>query len=88
MPKRFPVINDNSAEEERAIATGIASDADTREITATDRVVRVGRPPGQTKAQVTVRLDKDLLEILRSPEPKGWQTRLNQALRDALTRTS
>ncbi|MDF1736005.1 MAG: BrnA antitoxin family protein [Minwuia sp.] len=88
MPKRMPMIRDNTDEEERAIQKGIRSDPDAPEILPSQKVARVGRPVGQSKKQVTVRLDKDLLEILRAPEPKGWQTRLNQALRDALTRTT
>ncbi len=85
MSRRPPVIRDNTPEEEHEISNAIGADPDTVEISASHRTVRVGRPPGQTKAQVTVRLDKDLLDILKKPEPKGWQTRLNKALRDALT---
>lgn len=84
MSKRLPIIRDNTPEEELALRRSIEADADTAEVTASRRVVRVGRPSGQTKTQVTVRLDKDLLEKLKSPEPRGWQTRLNSVLRNAL----
>lgn len=45
---------------------------------------RRGRPSGRTKEQVTVRIDKDVLAALQTPDPKGWQTRLNEALRAGL----
>jgi uncharacterized protein (DUF4415 family) len=45
-----------------------------------------GRPPSPApKRQVTIRLDPDLLDRLRATGP-GWQTRLNEALRDWLAR--
>ncbi|WP_367185256.1 BrnA antitoxin family protein [Limnohabitans sp. Rim8] len=40
-----------------------------------------GRPAGSgVKEQVAIRLDKEILEAFRA-EGKGWQTRINQALR-------
>lgn len=45
-----------------------------------------GRPVGSlsaTKEQVTLRLDSDVLAKFRATGP-GWQTRVNDALRDAL----
>ena len=47
-------------------------------------VVR-GRPPsqGRAKAQVTLRLDPDILERFRADGP-GWQGRINAALRGVL----
>lgn len=47
-------------------------------------VVR-GRPPsmGRAKAQVTLRLDPDILERFRADGP-GWQGRINAALRKAV----
>lgn len=43
-----------------------------------------GRPAlEQPKRQVTLRLDADLLDALRATGP-GWQTRVNQALREWL----
>jgi uncharacterized protein (DUF4415 family) len=45
-----------------------------------------GRPPSPSpKRHVTIRLDPDLLDRLRATGP-GWQTRLNEALRDWLAR--
>lgn len=50
------------------------------------RLIRRGRPPSPTaKRQVTIRLDPDLLDRLRATGP-GWQTRLNEALRDWLSK--
>ena len=44
---------------------------------------RIGRPPGRTKERVTIRLDKDLVEKLRATG-RGWQTRVNDMLREAV----
>jgi len=47
-------------------------------------LVRRGRPPAVIrKAQVTLRLDADVLDTFRSGGP-GWQSRINAALRKAL----
>ena len=46
--------------------------------------VRRGRPPLESpKILTTIRLDADVLEAFRSQGP-GWQTRVNEALRDWL----
>lgn len=43
-----------------------------------------GRPPlGQTKEPVNIRLDADIVQTFRRTGA-GWQTRLNNALRDWL----
>ena len=43
-----------------------------------------GRPAGSgTKEQVAIRLDHDVLAAFRTGGP-GWQTRMNEALRDWL----
>ena len=43
-----------------------------------------GRPPSDTaKEQISLRLDPDVLARLREAGP-GWQTRINDMLRDAL----
>ena len=43
-----------------------------------------GRPPlGQTKEHVNIRLDADIVQSFRA-SGAGWQTRLNNALRDWL----
>lgn len=45
---------------------------------------RRGRPVGSgTKEQVAIRLDHDVLAAFRADGP-GWQTRMNEALRDWL----
>ncbi|WP_417516472.1 BrnA antitoxin family protein [Minwuia sp.] len=84
MPKRPPVIPDNTPEQEAATRRAITEDPDTWEIAEDSVPIRVGRPPGRTKEQVTVRLDKDLISELKKPDPKGWQTRLNAAARAGL----
>lgn len=58
------------------------------EIRHGDKVIRCGRPPlPNAKRQVTVRLDPDLLDRLRATGP-GWQTRLNEAVREWLEKQS
>ena len=47
------------------------------------KIVRRGRPAGQTKASQTVRFDLDILAAFKSTG-KGWQTRMNDALREWL----
>jgi uncharacterized protein (DUF4415 family) len=47
------------------------------------KLVRRGRPPSEAPKQaVTLRLDADLVQKLRA-SGKGWQTRVNDALREA-----
>lgn len=41
---------------------------------------KAGRPAGSNKEQVSLRLDKDVIERFRAGGP-GWQTRINEALR-------
>ncbi len=83
--RKPPVIRDNTDEEEEAIMKGIASDPDTYELDEQFfKKARRGRPPGRTKDSVTLRVDKDILAALKTPDPKGWQTRLNATLRKAL----
>ncbi|NNM74513.1 BrnA antitoxin family protein [Enterovirga aerilata] len=49
-----------------------------------DKLIRRGRPKSdKPKKQVTLRLDADLLDGLRATGP-GWQTRINEVLRDWL----
>ena len=73
-----------TAEEDAAIAAGIAGDPDTHEPTEDElaalRPLR-GRPRlAATKQAVKLRLDPDLLAALRASGP-GWQTRVNDLLR-------
>jgi uncharacterized protein (DUF4415 family) len=45
-----------------------------------------GRPPSEeTKEQVTLRLDKDVIDHFKKEGP-GWQTRINAFLRSAARR--
>jgi uncharacterized protein (DUF4415 family) len=45
-----------------------------------------GRPPGEhEKVSTTVRLDKDIIEAFKA-EGRGWQTRINQTLREHMPR--
>lgn len=69
-------------EEDAAINAGIAQDPDTYELSAVEfKQLRRGRPLGSgTKAQVTLRLDVDILEKFKS-SGDGWQTRINEALK-------
>ncbi len=51
-----------------------------------ERMVRRGRPPGSgNKVSTTVRFDADILAAFRAQGP-GWQTRMNEALREWLQR--
>lgn len=80
-----------TAAEDAAIATGIAQDPDTAEITAADMAAmkllrRMGRPPVERpKVPVTVRMDADVLEAIKETGP-GWQTRVNDLSRDGVRR--
>jgi uncharacterized protein (DUF4415 family) len=47
------------------------------------KLVRRGRPAGQTKALQTVRFDLDVLAAFKATG-KGWQSRMNEALREWL----
>jgi uncharacterized protein (DUF4415 family) len=87
--KRPPIILDHSDEEEERIQRAIASDPDTSEFTGKthDRPpphLRVGRPCGSNKTRVTTMLDNDVIAALKASGEKGWQTRLNATLREAL----
>jgi len=85
-------------DEDAAINSGIARDADNPELTDADFVslravseaapalvgVRRVRGPQKapTKKVVSLRLDHDVLEKFKSTGP-GWQGRINEALRRA-----
>lgn len=78
-----------TAAEDAAIAAGIAQDHDTMEITAFDMArMQPLRRPGRPKAEhpkvpVTMRMDADVLEVIKA-SGSGWQTRVNEVLRDAV----
>ena len=80
----IPEVKDNTVAEEAEIQAQIAEDPDDSEISGSALPIKRGRPAGPTKESVTIRIDKDVLAALRSPDPKGWQTRLNVALRRGL----
>lgn len=80
----------------RAISPGSAYvwdgvDEDDRPLTETElkkglavALRKRGRPAGSgTKEQVAIRFDREVLETFRRAGP-GWQTRMNDALRDWL----
>lgn len=49
-----------------------------------DKVVKRGRPLGSgLKSPITIRVDNDIVQAFRESGP-GWQTRMNNALRDWL----
>lgn len=48
-----------------------------------EAVRKRGRPRGESKTLVTLRLDKDVLATLRAGG-EGWQTRINDLLRLAI----
>ncbi len=49
-----------------------------------DRLVRRGRPKAEiTKQSLTVRYDQDVIQAFKATG-KGWQSRMNNALRDWL----
>ncbi len=85
--KKQPALIRNTAEEEAAIERGIAADPDT--FVPTDEQFaqmkrRGGRPKlAKPKEAVTVRYDADIIERFRA-SGDGWQTRMNNALRDWL----
>lgn len=75
-------------EQDAAIDAGIAADPDTYALSKTEfkqlRPMR-GRPPGSgTKVQLTVRFDADVIQAFKQAGD-GWQTKMNDALRDWLT---
>ena len=64
----------------RDVLPELVGDATAKDMLAPKR----GRPPlGQTKEHVNMRLDSDILQSFRA-SGAGWQTRLNNALRDWL----
>jgi uncharacterized protein (DUF4415 family) len=85
--KKQPALIRNTPEEEAAIERGIAVDPDT--FVPTDEQFaqmkrRGGRPKlAKPKEAVTVRYDADIIERFRA-SGDGWQTRMNNALRDWL----
>jgi uncharacterized protein (DUF4415 family) len=84
----------NTPTEESRIQAGIRGDPDTRELGAHDVVGmrpfaqarKRGRPKSAVqKEPVTVRLDADVVGFFRASGP-GWQTRMNKALVDYVSK--
>ena len=70
--------------EDAAIAAGIVKDPDTFEPSDLELSMmrRPGRPLGSgTKTQITLRLDADVVAKFKA-SGSGWQTRINDALRN------
>ena len=76
-----------TSEEEAAINAGIAADPGTHEFSDAEfsQLKRSGRPRATTaiKVPTTIRFDADVLAALKA-SGKGWQTRVNEAVRDWL----
>ncbi len=104
MPNLKPIDIEPTSQEDAAIRAGIAVDPDTWELTGDDFarmepaseltphiVERAARRRGPqrapTKERITIRLDADIAAHFRAAGP-GWQTRLNDTLRHAITRGS
>jgi uncharacterized protein (DUF4415 family) len=73
--------------EDKAITLAAMSDADAMPLTDSEweqvkpQLKRgPGRPVGSSKSQVTLRLDLEVLQALKSTG-RGWQTRANEVLR-------
>ena len=91
MPKQIKtrsgrVLQLPTPEEDAVITAAANADADAVPLTDAEwanvkPLVRRGRPLGSgTKAQVTLRLDVDVLEKFKA-SGDGWQTRINEALK-------
>jgi len=62
----------------------VHTDHDDAETFSGDRFVRRGRPGlNAPKKQINIRLDADVLSLLRRNGP-GWQARINETLRASL----
>ncbi len=75
-------------EEDAKINAGIASDPDTYELTKAEFAQlrpAIGRPKSTVplKVPTTIRFDADVLATLKATG-KGWQTRVNEAVREWL----
>jgi hypothetical protein len=54
---------------------------ETADVRIGGRLVRRGRPRGETKQQVAIRLDHDIVEHFKAGGA-GWQSRINAALKE------
>jgi uncharacterized protein (DUF4415 family) len=89
MPKLKPGTVMPTAEDEARIQAGIDTDPDAYSLTdaewaAVKPLARIGRPKAEiTKERIAIRLSPDVLERFKAGGP-GWQTRIDEALRDWL----
>ena len=81
-----------TAEETKRIRAGIAADPDAHELTDAEmaELRPLSRLPGRPKAErpkerITIRFDQDVMEAFRATGP-GWQTRMNDVLREYVER--
>ena len=93
MPKLKPGTRVPNVKEDAVITKAARSDPDAVPYTEADwkkaKVhARVGRPKAESPKVFTgIRLDADVVETFKA-SGKGWQTRVNAALRDWLKRHS
>ena len=90
MPALKPRTIIPTPKEDAAIAAAALADPDAAPLTAAQWTavkpfVRIGRPPSSKplKVPTTIRFDADVLASLKA-SGKGWQTRVNEAVRDWL----
>ena len=90
MPALKPGTILNTPEEDAAITAAAMSDPDAIPFTdaeweAVKPLVRIGRPPSAKplKVPTTIRFDADVLAALKA-SGRGWQTRVNEAMREWL----
>ena len=76
--------SDHDEETEAEIQAAIANDPDTWTPPPGHIPIGRGRPRGSAKTRVTTMLDDDVIAALKESGEKGWQTRLNATLRQAL----
>ncbi|MFA7242874.1 MAG: BrnA antitoxin family protein [Sulfuricellaceae bacterium] len=88
MPKLKPGTIIPTPEEDAIITAAAMSDPDALPFTdeeweAVKPLVRIGRPPSARplKVPTTIRFDPDVLAALKA-SGKGWQTRVNDAMRE------
>jgi len=74
----------NDPEVDARIRAGIEADPDAWSMPAGHIPIGRGRPRGSAKTRVTTMLDDDVIAALKESGEKGWQTRLNATLRQAL----
>lgn len=78
------IFNLPSEKEEEVINAGIAVDSDARELSDEEfkKLRPVGRPKAEkTKEPVSIRLSNEVTDYFRS-FGKGWQTRIDEVLKD------